>query len=497
MAVDRIFYVDPFLDTSFSYDGKELLPETVLPKKAFISSRVFYDDIVSHSFKVSKDTPVEEIGSSVELRMYEDVGLDLQKEYKITHVVKELEFEEMLLVEAFAIEKENVTQRLGNVLKKTKYIDFLILPFLSFSTLYTNKIIAPKNDIFIYMEPHEAFLAIYKDGKYLSTKSLMTLGEILQALQKESIDIDMEGLEQILQEKGLDAQAYGREDAEVFRALESIFSDIFTKVNNIIIHNRSIFGFEKVDRLFLSTHFGRIKGLKTLLQNFFSSEMEALDFNLFPQKQKSNFFAMVLASYGYDIANKPVVPLDITFFKRGAPFSQTQAGKFILFGVVALLLASAYPLYLTFEIQALEKERLEVKQNLDAIKASTKKINQELTEERRELSSARKELEQNEQRVENITKSIYNLYDVKKASTTTSDFFYSVNSVLQKYNLKTRSITLNETDRMSIEVFSTKNKRDTIAKFMEELIKKGYVQVGTKEIKLDGDVYISLVEISR
>ena len=54
-------------------------------------------------------------------------------------------------LEELLIKIEKISKFLSNVVKKTKHIDFLALPFLSFSTLYKNKIIAPKNDIFIFL----------------------------------------------------------------------------------------------------------------------------------------------------------------------------------------------------------------------------------------------------------------------------------------------------------------------------------------------------------
>lgn len=496
MASSHIFYIDPSSNVTLCFDGKHF-SQTEISKKQFIASRVFYDDIISHSFKVAKSTSPEEIKSSIEIRMYEDAGLDLQKEYKITHILKELDFEEMVLVEAFAIEKSKVEDRLKAILKKTKYIDFLAIPFLSFSTLYKNKIIAAKNDVFVYMEENEAFLALYKDGKYLSTKSLTNFENILHSLHKETIDMDMATLQDILKNKGLDPNAYDRDDAHIFNALETIFADIFTKMNNVIIHNRSIFGFEKIDRLFFGTKFGRIKGLQETSKNFFSSELELMDFNLFSEKVESNFFERILASYIYDVSQELLLEQDITFFKREAPFVKTEAGKFLLFACGFLCLLALYPLYLNFEIDSLEKESLHVRKELDVIKAGTQKVREEITSERKALSLSQEELDMQTKRVENISKSIQNLYNTKIANKTVSDFFYKVNVLLQKYQLSTKSITLKNINHMEIEVFSSLDKRDTIAKFMKDLISHGFVEVNTKEIKLEDGSYLSIVEIAR
>lgn len=497
MSFHKIFYIDPCTQSILSCDGKTFSKESSIIQKEFISSRVFYDDIVSHSFKVAKATPEEEIKSSIELKMYEDVGLDLQKEYKMTYVIKDLEFEDMVLVEAFAIEKVNVENRLKEVQKRSKYIDFLALPFLSFTTLYKNKIIAPKNDVFIYMDESEAFLAIYKDSTYLSTKSLPTINDIVHLLHKEDIDIDIVALQELLIEKGLDVNAYGKEDAQVFTALETIFSDIFTKINNVIIHNRSVFGFDKVDRLFFSTSKGRIKGLKDLADNFFSSELKLMDFNLFKEKVEQDYFNQIIASYVYDVSQEGEIKQDITFFQKEAPFLKSETGKFSIFVACVLFLCLIYPLYLSFDISQFEAKSKQLSSELNIIKKSTQKLRADIQGAKKSLGDCVEQLHVQNQRVSNISSSIEELYKIKISQKGVSDFLQSVNQLLKKYNLLTKSITMSDVNHMSIEVFSTQYKRDTIAKFMQDLIADGFVDVGTKEIKLDNDTYISVVEIAR
>ena len=172
----ELTYIDPFDSISISYDGKNF--NNKLDKKSFIGSRVSYSDVILHSFKVSDTISDDELKTNVEIKMYDDAGLDLQKKYKITYIKKELDFEDSVLIEAFAIEVDRITESLSSVLSHTKHIDFLALPFLSFTTLYKNKIIETKNDLFVYIDENEAFLSIYKDGKYLSTKSLMNLDDM-------------------------------------------------------------------------------------------------------------------------------------------------------------------------------------------------------------------------------------------------------------------------------------------------------------------------------
>lgn len=497
MASDNIFYLNPCTNKVLSYDGKDFNYDASLSKKSFISSRVFYDDVISHSFKLANTTTQEEIKSLIELKMYEDVGLDLQKEYKMTHVVKELEFEDMFLIEAFAIEKSSILKRLEEVLSKTAVIDFLAIPFLSFTTLYTNKIIAPKNDVFVYLDKKEAFLTIYKDGKYLSTKSLITLEEIVISLEKEDIEIDIEKLEEILEKKGLDPSVYTKEDGAIFNALEAVFSEIFTKINNVVIHNRSVFGFDKVDRLFFGTIFGRIKGLKEIAANFFSSDLKLLDFNIFQEKVDSDYFSRIVASYAYDISQSDTIEQDITFFKRKESFFKSEVVKLSLFVFFLVIILSIYPAYLAYDISILKQKSLEIEKKYDIVQRNTKNLRVQIKSARDLLNESKKEVEIQETRIENISRSIEQLYNLKINKKGSSHFFEVVNNLLYKHQLSAKSIILKDVNHMSIEVFSSLRKRDTIAFFMKDLIKSGFLDVSTKEVKLDSDTYISIVEIAQ
>ena len=55
-------------------------------------------------------------------------------------------------------------------IKKYRVIDFISITHLCFETLYTNKILTEKNDLFIHLGVKESFVSLYQSGKYLSFK---------------------------------------------------------------------------------------------------------------------------------------------------------------------------------------------------------------------------------------------------------------------------------------------------------------------------------------
>ena len=488
-------YIVPSDSTSIFYDGKNF--DNKLDKKSFIGSRVSYSDVILHSFKVPESINEDELKTNVEIKMYDDAGLDLQKKYKIAYTKKELDFEDSILVEAFAIEVNSITDSLNGVLRHTKHIDFLALPFLSFTTLYKNKIIEKKNDLFVYLDEDEAFLSLYKDGKYLSTKSLMNLQEMKKKLEDAGVDITIEQLKEHLFIKGLDASTYERGETTLFNELESLFSSILTKINDIVVYNRSVFGFEKIDRIFLSIKHGRLKGAREFIHNFGLSDVDVLDFNVFKNKEEGNFFEKIVTAYIYDKIEIEDFRHNLTIFEREPAFYKKESGKVLLMASSIILLSLLYVGFVQYENIELEKQKVMLQDRYDIAKQTQLRYKKEINSIKKELKSIAEKKDDMDKRVENITSSMNQLENLRDAKSGYSKFVLDVNRLLQKHALSTTMISLDGKDKMSIEIVAKQSKRDSITMFMEDLINSGFIGITTDEIKSDKDIYISKIEIKR
>lgn len=495
MASGPIKYIDPFNEDILTFDGKNF--DIEVAKQGLVGSRITYSDIILHSFKISTTSSEEEIANTVEIKMYEEAGLDIDKKYKISYVKKELDYEETYLVEAFAIEIEKIEQRLESVLEKSSYIDYVALPFLSFSTLYKNKIIAPKSDLFIYFGIHEAFLAIYSEGKYLSTKSLINLTDIVKKLDLAGVEITPDELREHLHVKGLEPSAYERGETVLFNELENIFSEIFTKVNDVVIYNRSVFGFEKIDRIFLSMQNGRIKGVKEFMTNFGYTNIGIHDFNLFKHQPQSNFFSHILTSYIFDELKEGNNLLNFTIYPRKAPLYKREVGKIIIVASLILTLFGGYIGYLYSQIDSLELEQQDLDLRYNQVLKNYKRYNQELNKFQTELSEISQERQKYSQRYKNISQSVEKIEKILYEQKNYMSFIDEINRVLEKYSLSTTNIEQISTDTLIIDLIASNSQRENIAQFMIELLKRGYVSTNTKEIKSDNDVYLSKIEVKR
>jgi len=475
-------YIDPFDNILITYDGKSF--GNRFDKKSFIGSRLSYSDVILHSFKVPESISEDELKTNVEIKMYDDAGLDLQKKYKIAYIKKELDFEESILIEAFAVEVDRISDSLYPVFNKTKHIDFLALPFLSFTTLYKNKIIEEKNDLFVYIDEHESFLSIYKDGNYLSTKSLINLDEIVKKLEVAGVDITIEALKEHLFTKGLDSSTYERGETILFNELESIFASMLTKINDIVVYNRSVFGFEKVDRIFLGMQNGRLKGAREFVKKFGMDEVEVRDFNIFKNKEDGNFFEKIVTSYIYDKYETKDFRHNLTIFEKEPAFYKKESGKVLLTVFLIISISSAFVALVWYKNNELQKQKD------TRYKKKISIVNKEL----KEVLDKKADMDK---RVENIKFSITQLENLRDTKKSYSRFILDVNRLLKRYSLSTTNITLTGKDSMSVEIIAEYRKRDNIAKFMEDLMKSGFIGITTDEIKSDKDIYISTIEIKK
>ncbi len=488
-------YVDPCDSVTISYDGAGFSSE--LDKKSFIGSRVSYNDVILHSFKVPESMSEDELKTTVEIKMYDDAGLDLQKKYKMIYTRKELDFEDSVLIEAFAVDMDVVTDSLASVLAQTKHIDFLALPFLSFATLYENKILEPKNDLFVYIDENEAFLSIYKDAKYLSTKSLMNLSEIVKKLETAGIDIGIVELKEHLRTKGLDATLYERDESRLYNELESIFSMMLTKINDIVVYNRSVFGLESIDRIFISTQNARLKGAREFIDNFGFNEVEVKDFNLFNSKEEGHFFEKIVASYIYDKLKEKDFTHNLTLFKREPAFYKKESGRVLIGLSLVLFVGFSFVGYVWFSNTILEKEKVKLQKQYDVIKRNETKYKSKIANTNKELKVVAEKKDSLNKKFKSIEKSMVDMEKMREQKSAYSDFIFDVNRLLYKYKLSITKIEMIGKDDMSIELIAQFKKRDNIAKFMEDLIISGFDGITTDEIKLSNSIYLSKIEIKR
>ena len=122
-------------DKLLRYDGETLHNADFKENKTlFTGAFIPLYNLKSFSFKLPKTLSADELQMHIEMKMYNEGGLDAEKEY----VIDFLQYDggDVYLIEAFAVLEEECRTLFGDSIKKLEAIDILFPRFLIYQTLY-------------------------------------------------------------------------------------------------------------------------------------------------------------------------------------------------------------------------------------------------------------------------------------------------------------------------------------------------------------------------
>ncbi len=490
-----INYFDLQNKKNFSYDGQNYLPTIDKNKKTPTVARLLYSDVLSHSMQMKKNISKEELLINVELKMHEDLGLDIEKSYKILHIEKKSNLNDLVLVEGFSVDRDHLEKKYKEILKDVKYIDYLAIPVFIYETLYTNKILTKKNDIFFYIGEFESFVTFYKDGKYISSKKMLSIDEIRYELSKNDILVSNEELITILSQKGFDKSRYDNNSYHILSQLEEIFSKMFLKIDSISTHNRSLYGFIEVDRVFVGINSLTIPEIKLVASNF---TKEALFSSLnFSKTDEYDVLDILSISYANDRLSQNDNSLNMTIYARKKPFFSKEIGKLSLSIAASVLLAGGY---IVFEEYSLDKQRVQLsslENRYENLSQKTKKLQLDVQKVEANLKNYQKEEQEINSKFILLREVADELLAMKSTDKRYTHVFLTINKYLKKYKLTINKIKQVSDEKIDLELISKDEKRGSLAKFMRDLLDSGFEAVVSNEISLDNDRYKSVVTVSR
>ena len=499
MLKESIYFIDLKDNNTFllTPDNQIQTDFKTKPKKAITATRLSYDDIIIHSFKLDKKYTQDELAFQVELKMYEDLNLDLQKVYHISYIQKPTQIEDTYLIEAFAYDIDAIKQKYEKNLKSFKHIDFIAAPSLIYQTLYENKYLQKNsNDVFIYIDKSEAFVSFYKDGAYITSKKIKSLDIMANELNNKNINYTSQELKEILQTKGIDKNQYDLSEYSLYEYLHEVFENIFSTVKNIALHSRSIYQFENVDKVYIYANNQLLTSLKPLVQNYLQEATIHPLFGNFDQT-KSNLLDLLSAYYIQNKIAKNDLQENLTFYKKKTPFYKREVGKFTLIATAALVLIAIYPSYKQYQIYTQTQENQTLQEKYDHLVQTTKKLETKDKKIKKEIKSYSKKEKEIDQKFAKLQKVTQKLLALKTKDNSYTTIFLTVNQLLQKYHLSLSQVKQTGERSLDLEIYSKQSKRDTIALFMQELLAKGYKNVSSNEITLNDDTYKSIINIQR
>ena len=490
-----IVTIDPYSKRVFLYKNNELKTSKLdkFKKSHFYISYIYTKDVISASIEISQNIPEEDLKDVIEIKAYEELGLDSATEYKILYFETSSTDEKNRHFNVSAINKALLEKDFEEIKKKIKYIDYITpAPFL-LKSLYDKEILEREStDCFIYFQEEDTFLALYKDGEYIYSKSiqysLKTMNEKFCEYVGERIE-EREFYDLIVNE-GLKSSNFSYQ-----QALMKLYGEIFLYISDVLSFAKRAYNIEYINKLYIGSQIGLFMGIDEYSKNYL--ELDSLEFKFNIPIKASHYidqlhYLMVLTAQVYQ------ENLDDTYnispFKRPPSFKHRPAGKLLMVTVISAVLSMLYPLYQIGYTAKLKYDLNKINQKYSQIYAKTSKLREELAKLSKKKEEVLKIYKEEKNKLTFREKLLNEIYRKKVSypmkAVILSDLFQNIN----RYDTKVLSVDNNMTN-LTLTVYSKKDKK--ITELMKALAKESKYDISTEEIKRDGNksVYISDVKV--
>ena len=465
-------------------DNITKLEELKISTNDIITSSISIKDVITYTFKLPISTPKEQLTNEANIQFYDNAGLDLNKQYKTFFLIKELKNEENYLIEAIAIEEHILKDKFSKIVEKTNFIDYISLSVLCFSEFYELYQQEKKRDAFVYLDNEQSFIAIYRDGEYLYSKTLNPLSPLLK-----TIDMDYSQFVELMIEKGVNKENYDLDDFLIANEIDKFFSEYFMSINNRLSYGKNIFYLDNIDNIYFYTPF-TIKDIDTLKEFW---ELTGINFTVLPNEE-INLLDKLAIYYNEKHYQDEI---NFSIFPRPPKFYKTKT-----FQLIMLILATfaifggdfGYRYYNTMQLEnkinTLKHQVAQKSKKLAKLESINKIIIQKLNLYNSEINSITSQI--------NLIKQILQKAIELKTLPKTNEDFITISKLLKQNRLKTFIISKDINNTFNIGVYTTIQNRKYIANFMDNLSNKGYQNIQTDKIDtLDINYYVSLIRFQK
>ncbi len=490
--MERSKIVFLYNEKAIFYDGKDIKSANFKDtKKFFTGALVPLKYVDTLTFKLPKKLSNDELSIQVEIKMYEEAGLDANKEYVIDFLKYDMGDE--YIIEAFALNKDDFETEFNRYNKKIEAIDLVFPRFLSYQALYNKGLNPDKNDLFICLDEDEAFAVIYKRGEYIGYRLIDSISSI-----SKRVGIETAKLKEYLSLKGLQRKNYSLDETHIIDALQEIFLKNIEKIVYSINHKRTIFALEGIDRIFVDFDGKSIDGLKEFFvsfgyENFEIESVKCCD------KEGEETKIFLFCEYIYQAANetKNLQKLNLSFWERKRPIYEYTIFKYTAVLALFTLLGLSIYGYFYYNNLMLEESIVKKEKRLKSLKRESAKYLKELKRLKDKNQKIKKEIENIEHKMFVYETTLKMIPFIERQKVAREEFMNDVVYALAKYRLNTEYIKQKNPKEMEIMLISEYYQRDRIAKFIKELLNRGYSEVKTAQISYTDGVYTSSVKVKR
>ena len=435
-AIKNIVTLNAYADKSYIYKNDSFQPLNKLSYNTsnFITSYVSNKDMISTTIQLSRSIPEEDIADILEIKAYEELGLDQASNYIISSIEVENGGEEREY-HIFVAEPEVLDELYLPIKKETKYLDLIVPAPLLYKSLYKKEILSDSGThCFMYFTRQDAFVTFYQNGEYLYSKSIEFSLEQIYEKYCEIVgeQVDEEEFYSILETEGLKTT-----NSNYQQNFMKIFGEVFITINDVIIYTKRAFQLNTIDQMFIGSIQGPIIGLDEYSQNYLG--LQSVDFNFNYNVDNDEWYTdqlqylMLLSAFDYMEDETSIV--NLTMFPRAPSFVNRASGQFIIATMAAISVGLAYPLVYLIGSYVNDTKIYALTIQNDKLTAEANKYKKILGEKKQKISVLDKEIAKLSTVYNGKTETLKAIYDKKVNYRLKSGTFHTIAKDLNQYGV--------------------------------------------------------------
>ena len=482
-SASHILSVNPFSSKSYLLKNDKIraLKKVQFDKSNFITSYISPKDTIFTTVGISRSIPKEDLQSVIEIKAYEDLGLDQASDYVIDAFEAVSQSEERLF-HIFVAKPDNLYSSYGNISAKTKYIDLITPAPLLYQILYEKEMLVPSGvHCFISILQNDAFVSIYKDGHFLYTKSFdYSLNRIHErTCEVLGEHIDAKEFFDVLTKEGLVTQR-----ADLQKALMKVFGELFIALNDIIIYVKRTFKIEGLDQAYLSTSGGDIVGVDDYSATYLGLRSSPLHFEHGLSSDEWHIdsidYLLMLRALEFNKGNTSNV-VNLTVFPRPPAFTKRASGQFLIAMGAAILLGLVAPLYHFGSSKFLDLATAVLTKEEAKLEAEVAKYREILSEKQKKIELLDTEVSRLSAKYKAKEGTLNAIYDKKVNYKMKSEIFYNFAKELKRFGVGIEQLE-NQGDKYQFSLVGSDDRRLTeLIKYVSD---NHFDEIGAIDIEL-------------
>jgi len=484
--IKNIVTIDAYAPKYYLYKNNKFKPLKKLGYNTsnFVTSYLSNKDLITTTVTLSRSIPEEDIADVLEIKAYEELGLDHASDYvikyhEVDHGGDEREFH------IFAAEYAVSEKLFFPIKEQTKFIDLVVPAPLLYATLYKKEILDNHGThCFVYFTDHDAFIAIYKDGEYVYSKSIEYSLEQIYEKFCEIIGekVDEKEFFAVLGTEGLKTAKN-----QYQQTLMKIFGEIFITINDVMIYVKRAYKIEHIDQLFIGSSHGPIIGLDEYSQNYLGLQSSDLNFNyqIDTDEWYTDQMQYLMLLNAFDYLDDEDAVVNMTIYPRPPAFIKRPGGQFLIAVFAATFIGLAWPLTYLVGSYLNDAKTFALKSEDEHLQKEASKYKKIIADKQAEIKQLDDQIKTLSTRYNAKSKTLTSIYDKKVNYRLKSGVYHQIADELDKYGVHVDNIQT-EGDTIKLSVVSEDDRKLTeLIKYISDTHFNEINQIDIKRIEKD------------